>query len=76
MKLENVKPLELIDKLEKRCFQHAGGLVVISGDQWEAIWDAYHSPLVERIAQSALLVCPVRDSKTRELSFETYCYRQ
>ena len=66
-----LKPSELVDELEKRCFQERG-LVVISVGQWEAITEAYHSPLVERIANSAMSVYPVRVVETKELSFRTY----
>ena len=69
-----LKPSELVDELEKRCFQERG-LVVISVRQWEAITEAYHSPLVEKIANSALSVSPVMEVQTKELSFQTYTRR-
>ncbi len=67
-------PSELVDELEKRCFQERG-LVVITVGQWETITEAYHSPLVERIARSAMSVYPVREVQTEELSFRTYTRR-
>ena len=69
-----LKPSELVDELEKRCLQERG-LVVITVGQWQTITEAYHSPLVERIADSAMSVYPVREVKTKELSFQTYTRR-
>jgi len=69
-----LEPSELIDELEKRCFQERG-LVVITVSQWEALTEAYHSPLVERIANSAMSVYPVREVQTQKLSFHTYTRR-
>lgn len=73
MELEEkmLKPSELIDELEKRCFQERG-IVVISVSQWETITEAYHSPLVETIANNAMSVYPVREVETKKLSFRTY----
>lgn len=66
-----ITPSELIDEMEKRCIQERG-LVVINVGQWQAITEAYHSPLVERIADSAMSVYPVRAVETKELSFLIY----
>ena len=69
-----LKPSELVDELERQCFQERG-LVVIPVGHWEWITEAYHSLLVERIANSAMSVYPVRDVQTKELSFRTYTRR-
>jgi len=73
MELEKkyLKPGELIVELEKKTLQERG-LVIITIGQWEAITEAYSSPLVKRIADSCLSVYPVREVKTRKLSFQTF----
>lgn len=71
---KQLKPSELLDEMEKRCFQERG-LVVITVGQWQQITDAYHSPLVERIAGSAMSVYPEREVESKELSFRTYTQR-
>lgn len=71
---KQLKPTELLAELEKRCFQERG-LVVITVGQWQQITEAYHSPLVERIADNAMSVYPVREVKTKALSFRTYTRR-
>ena len=71
---KELSPSELIGELEKRCFQE-GGLVIITVGQWQAITEAYHSPLIKRIADSALPIYPLREIETRELSFLT-CTRR
>ena len=68
---KQMSPTELIDEIERRCFQERG-LVILSAGQWQAITEAYHSPMVERIACSALSVHPIREIKTKALSFRTY----
>lgn len=71
MELEEkyMKPEELIDDLEKRAC-HQRGLVIMTIGQWEAITEAYASPMVKRIAESRLTIYPVREVKTKELSFQ------
>ena len=71
---KQMSPSELIDELEKRCFQE-GGLVVITVGQWQAVTQAYHSPLIQGMAGSALSIYPAREVETRELSFRTYTQR-
>ena len=71
---KQLSPPELIDELEKRCFQERG-LVIIAVGQWQAITEAYHSPLIQRMADSALSIYPVRAHETQELSFQTYTRR-
>ena len=71
---KQLSPSELIDELKKRCCQERG-LVVITVGQWEVITEAYHSPLVERIANSAMSVYPIRSVQTKKLSFQTYTRR-
>ena len=71
---KKLNPSELVDELEKTCFQERG-VVVITVGQWEAITEAYHSPLIERIANSAMSVYPVRAVGTKELSFRTFTKR-
>jgi len=68
---KRLEPTELVDELEKRCFQERG-VVVITVGQWQTITEAYNSPLVERIANSAMSVFPVRAVPSKELSFRTY----
>ena len=76
MELEEkeLTPTELTEELERRCLQEKS-LVIISAGQWQAITEAYHSPLVERIADSALSISPLREVKTQKLSFLTYTRR-
>ena len=69
-----LKPSELAAELGKICLQERG-LVVITVGQWEAITEAYHSPLIERIANSAMSVYPIRSVQTKKLSFQTYTRR-
>lgn len=68
---KELSPAELTDELERRCFQERQ-LVIITAGQWQAITDAYHSPMIERMAATALSICPVRTLETRALSFLTY----
>ncbi|GAI82336.1 unnamed protein product, partial [marine sediment metagenome] len=68
-------PDELMEEMERRACQERG-LVILSVGQWQAITDAYHSPMIERIADSALSVYPVREIETKKLSFSTYCRRE
>ena len=68
---KQMSPTELIDEIERRCFQERG-LVILAVGQWQAIAEAYHSPMVERIAGSALSVYPIREIKTKALFFRTY----
>lgn len=69
-----LKPSELIDEIEKRCFQERA-VVILTIGQWERITEAYHSPLVERIANSVISVYPLRAVGTTELSFRVYSRR-
>lgn len=71
---KELTPTDLTEELEKRCFQEKG-LVIITVGQWQAITEAYHSPLIERIADSALSIYPERDVESRKLSFRTYTRR-
>lgn len=68
---KHLKPEELIYELEKRTFQERG-LVILTVGQWRAIVEAYSSPLVERIDDSALSIYPVREVVTKKLSFHTF----
>lgn len=68
---KQMSPTELINEIERRCFQESG-LVILTVGQWQAITEAYHSPMVERIAGSALSVNPIREIKTKALFFRTY----
>ena len=72
--MKQLSPSELIYELEKSCFQERG-LVIITVGQWEAITEAYHSPLIKRIADTALSVYPIREVGTQQLSFRTYIQR-
>lgn len=61
-------PEELATELDKRAYGE-GGLVGMTVTQWKVITEAYHSPLMERIADSVIQFSPQRDVKTKELSF-------
>jgi len=71
---KELSPAELTDELERRCFQERG-LVIITVGQWQAITEAYHSPMIERMAASALSVYPQREVDSRKLSFRTVTQR-
>jgi len=64
-------PEELIREIEARA-KGETALVMITVTQWKVIAEAYHSPLMERIANTALQIFPQRDAESKELSFMTF----
>jgi len=64
-------PDQLISELEKRSSQRAA-LVIMPIDDWKAITDAYHSPLVERIVEDLLQIFPERWGGSEKLSFMAF----
>ncbi len=63
-------PEELIKEIEARAHGE-GALVMLTVTQWKVIVEAYHSPLMLRIAGTVLQVIPQRDAESKELSFMT-----
>ena len=59
---------ELIPLLEKKAI-HGEKLVVLTGNQWDAIRDAYPSNLFSRINQDALIFHSVKAVNTKETFF-------
>jgi len=60
---------ELIDRLVELA-KRGGGVIAIRENDWELLMGAYGAnDLVKKIAKSALVIRPVREVKTGELSF-------
>lgn len=59
---------QLVQKMDELATGR-GGLLVVPADYWKMIIDAYDSPLVRRVDDVAMLVCPVRVVETKELKF-------
>lgn len=64
-------PEELIKEIEARAHGE-GALVMLTVTQWKVIVEAYHSPLMENIANTVLQIFPQRDAESKELSFMTF----
>jgi len=64
-------PEELIKEIEARA-RGETALVMLTVTQWKVIVEAYHSPLMENIANTILQVFPQRDVESKELSFMTF----
>jgi len=64
-------PEELIREIEARAYGQTA-LVIITVSQWKTITEAYHSPLIETIADTALQVFPQRSVPGKELTFMTF----
>ena len=62
---------ELIRELEARAYGETA-LVILSINQWKVITEAYHSPLMENIANTILQVFPQRSHPGGELSFMAF----
>ncbi|MBA7532651.1 hypothetical protein ES705_24881 [subsurface metagenome] len=67
----SLTPEELIRELEARAYGESA-LVIITVSQWKTITEAYHSPLIEKIANTALQVFPQRSLPEKKLSFMTF----
>ena len=64
-------PEELSREIEARA-RGETALVMVTVSQWKVITEAYHSPLIENIENTALTVFPRREVETKELSFMTF----
>jgi len=67
----DLTPEELIREIEARA-RGETALVMLTITQWKVITEAYHSPLMERIADTALEIIPQRSIPDKELSFMTF----
>lgn len=64
-------PEELIKEIEARAHGESG-LVMLTVNQWKVIAEAYHSPLMEKIADTVLSIYPQREVESKKLSFMTF----
>jgi len=64
-------PEELIREIEARAYGESG-LVMLTVNQWKVIVEAYHSPLMEKIADTLLSIYPQREVESKELSFMAF----
>lgn len=71
LKKHQLTPEELIRELEARAYGETA-VVILSINQWKVITEAYHSPLIENIANTVLQVFPQRAHPEGELSFMTF----